>query len=87
MIYDKKHGKVFYGYFVKHEYELTKNERKILNLLMDHNVYTADEIATKCDILSPGAVITQISKLRNKGIEIYSLYGRGYRLKTNIVEG
>lgn len=85
MIYDKKNKTLFRAYMVKEEYELVGAEIRILELLLDYNIHSTDEIMDKCNVMSTSAVITQISRMRHKGLDIQARYGRGYKLMNNII--
>lgn len=87
MIYDVTKHKIFYGYFVKKEYKLSRTECRILNVLLDCELHSAKEIADKSRVLSETAVRSQISKMRKKGLDIKSRYELGYQLNTSITIG
>lgn len=87
MVYDKKEHTLFKAYMVKEEYKLVGAEIRILELLLDYNVHSINEIMDKCNVMSENAATTQIARMRKKGLDIQARYGRGYKLISNITIG
>lgn len=84
MVLDPLRGKVFYGFFVKKQFDVSRAEVRILKLLSDGNVHTFEEIAEKCDIQTVGAVKAQMCRMRHKGIKVDTVRSVGYILRTDI---
>lgn len=76
--------KLFYGTFVKKEYELTPKELKLLTILSDNQMHTSEELVEECDFLSIQSLRNYIRMLREKQVLITNLYKCGYRMETKI---
>lgn len=84
MVLDPLRGKIFYGFFVKKQFDVSRTEVRILKLLSDGNVHTFKEISDKCEVQTTGAVKAQICRLRHKGIKIETIRSVGYILRTEL---
>lgn len=84
MIVDLDSNKLFYGKYVKKEFPLFKQDLKIIEILSDKEVHSIEEISNYLQSPSNHATRTAISRLKRKGIKIWTQYGMGYKLESDI---
>lgn len=61
--------------------QLNSRQQALLNMLADGNFHSGEQIGTVLGI-SRAAISQQIKSLRQLGIEVFSITGKGYRLNT-----
>ena len=61
--------------------QLNSRQQALLNMLADGNFHSGEQIGTVLGI-SRAAISQQIKSLRQLGLEIFSITGKGYRLNT-----
>lgn len=61
--------------------QLNSRQQALLNMLADGNFHSGEQIGTVLGI-SQAAISQQIKSLRQLGIEVFSITGKGYRLNT-----
>ena len=84
MILDLKEKKLFYIKTIKKEWVLSNQDIELLEILKDGNFHTAQELVEKCNRTSDIAIITNLSRLRKRGIKIKVKYGVGYKLENTL---
>lgn len=84
MILDLKEKKLFYIKTIKKEWALSNQDIELLEILKDGNFHTAQELVEKCNRTSDIAIITNLSRLRKRGIKIKAKYGVGYKLENTL---
>lgn len=84
MILDLKERKLFYIQTIQREWNLSNQDIAILEILKDGNVHPIKEIVERCNGISDKAIITNLSRLRRRGIKIKVIYGFGYKLESTL---
>lgn len=84
MILDEKAYRLFYGRYVKSEWELTPRECKLIEVLSDNNMHSNEELVRVCDFQSENVLRKYITMLRKKFVRIKNMYNTGYRMETEI---
>jgi biotin operon repressor len=76
--------KLYYGRYVKNEWNLTPKEKALLDVLSDNDKHSNEELIEKCDFLSEASLRKYITMLRKKYIKIRNMYNTGYQMITEI---
>lgn len=75
---------LYYGRYVKNEWNLTLREYRLLMILSDNNMHSNEELVRECDFQSENVLRKYITMLRKKFIQIKNMYNTGYRMETEI---